>query len=177
MGGTPGLPGAPPIGLGVVGSSFRWAKSDRESLPEGRECLGSPPDGSAFAPSGSGGPPGGLGSPPGGRGVVRRPSRRSRCGREAFTLGQEWSRSPPRGPEVVRRPSRWVRRPCREIGKPLRLAGSGWEALLSHQEWSEALSESWEWSGGPLRGPGDDWKPSWRAERAGWPPRRAGSGR
>ena len=85
--------------------------SGRDDLPDVREWSVEPPDFREW----TGGP---LGCP----GVVGRPSRMSRGGRESLPNGWEWTGVPPECPGVVRRPSR--------------MSGSGREALPDVREWS-----------------------------------------
>ena len=64
--------------------------------------------------------------------MVGRPSRMSRCGREAFPDVREWSGGPFECPGVV--------------GRPSQTYGSGREDLLGGRE---AIPDVWEWPGGP----------------------------
>ena len=116
-------------------------------------------------------------------GSSRRPSRKSRTGRETLSEVQNWSRDAPGGLELV--------------GRPSQKSESGWETLLEVLNWSEALTEVRNWSGdaprgpeligipsrspevvvGPLGGPELVGRPTWRSLTGRGPSRRSRSGR
>ena len=114
--------------------------SGRETLPDVPEGWKSLPDVQKL----SEGPLGRAGGPIGCPGVVRRPSRLSRCGEMPSSMSLR-----PRGCTGV-------------FGRPSRMSGSG----------REALSDVWEWLGGP---PGSLGGPPECPEVVGSPSRMSGS--
>ena len=73
----------------------------------------------------------------------------SGSGREALPNVREWSGGPPRCPGVVVKPSRMS-------GRPVRMSGSGREAIPDAQE---TISDIREWLVGPPGCPGVVWRP------------------